>query len=122
MVILSGLVPYTRYNVSIASLTRYKAGPFSSPRQNRTFGDTPEVELEITSVLPHCPPSGLRIQWTRPNSSELYGPIDDVFYIFNYTSNSDGATGSRSVSIGNVTEEGEEQLVRLSRCKLFIRM
>ena len=112
MYVISGLSPYTNYTVSIASETRYGTeGLFGDTYLIRTLGDVPVDQLTILSVFPSCPLFGVEVQWSKLDSSSYQGPIDEVFYMFSYTNNSDGVTVNLSVSALDVAMVNDTTLV-----------
>lgn len=73
------------YSVSIAAATGAGNGSFSNHTEGRTFGDVPKVKVQLVGLSKVCP-SGLLVQWAGLLSKQLYGPIEEAYFIIQYTS------------------------------------
>ena len=99
---LSDLVPFTQYNVSVAGATGAGLGQFSLPLSARTLGDGEFCGVAVCQCLHLCVcavpgavvvgvrvevvcPSALRLWWTPPDSQLLGGPDMATRYLLTVT-------------------------------------
>lgn len=95
-VTLVDLCPYTMYRVSVAAATGAGNGSFSDHSDSRTFGAIPEFKVQLRGLRKMCP-SGLLVEWEELRSKVLYGPIEDIFLVVNYTSLESGVSNATKI-------------------------
>ena len=120
-----GLKPYTVYRVLVAAATGAGTGPFSDHTDTRTFGDVPEVKVQLTGLRAMCP-TGLVVEWVELNSKLLNGPIEDIYLIVNYTNLDSDLTNSLEVKYYNGNTVSNRFYSVLAKCRgghiLFMTM
>ena len=80
----------------VAAATGAGTGSISDHTDTRTFGDVPEVKVQLTDLRVMCP-AGLLVEWAELNRKVLNGPIEDVYLIVNYTNVNSDLTNSLGV-------------------------
>ena len=80
----------------VAAATGAGTGSISDYTDTRTFGDVPEVKVQLTDLRVTCP-AGLLVEWAGLNRKVLNGPIEDIYLIVNYTNVNSDLTNSLKV-------------------------
>ena len=88
------------YRVSVAAATGAGNGNFSDHTDSRTFGAIPEVKVQLRGLRKACP-AGLLVEWEELRTKVLYGPIEEIMLVVNYSNLESGISNTSNISYYN---------------------